>query len=75
MSTKKTCIEIDESDAPYKEGERPYPRTLQDDLLLLKIIEENNWELEPNSKLAKLQNIKHLLPPYSGLSKKRNNEK
>ena len=53
--SKKTHIEIDETDAPYKEGERPFPRTKDDDLLLLKIVEENKWELLPDSELAQLQ--------------------
>ena len=52
---KRTCIEIDETDIPYKEGERPVSRTKDDDLLLLKIVEENNFELLSDSDLAQLQ--------------------
>lgn len=52
---KKTCIEIDDTDSLPKGWERPFPRTKDDDLLLLKIVEENKWELLPDSELAQFQ--------------------
>lgn len=48
-------IVMDETDRPYEDGESPYPRTLEDDLFLLKMVEENGWELKPDSYLAKLE--------------------
>ncbi len=48
-------ISIDETDRPYEEGESPYPHTLEDDLYLLKMVKENNWELKPNSYLTKVE--------------------
>ncbi len=40
---------MDETDAPYKEGE--YKRTLEDDIVLLNIVKRDGLELEPESRL------------------------
>lgn len=45
---------MDESDAPFKENE--YTRTLEDDIVLLKIVREDNLELDPDSRLLKCYN-------------------
>lgn len=49
------CIEMDETDRPYEDGEQPRPRTLEDDLYLLKMVKENGWELKEGSYLADLE--------------------
>lgn len=46
---------MDESDAPYLPGQRPIPRTEQDDIELLKIAEKYNLELKPDSELYRLK--------------------
>ena len=45
---------MDETDAPYDEADRPVPRTLNDDLFLLKIVEEKGLELRENSYLSEI---------------------
>lgn len=35
---KGLLISMDETDAPYEDGESPFPRTLEDDLFLLKMV-------------------------------------
>lgn len=45
---------MDETDAPYENGERPFPRTKEDDLFLLKIVKEHGLELKKDSDLYKL---------------------
>ena len=43
---------MDESDAPYEEGE--YTRTLEDDILLVRFAKEHGLEFIPGSDLDKL---------------------
>ena len=52
------CIVMDETDRPYEEGENPRPRTLEDDLYLLKMVEENGWELKEDSYLKRFQDYR-----------------
>ena len=48
---------MDETDAPYENGENPFPRTKEDDLFLLKIAKENGLELKKDSHLYNLLKI------------------
>ncbi len=58
--SKNTHYLMDETDAPYEDGERPFPRIIEDDLFLLKLVEENELELKEDSYLYKLlQKIKN----------------
>lgn len=45
---------MDETDAPYEDGENPFPRTKEDDLFLLKIAKEHGLELKKDSDLYNL---------------------
>ena len=44
-----------EEGAPYNEGESPYNRTIDDDLLLVKLANECGDRFSPNSPLGKIQ--------------------
>lgn len=50
---------MDETDAPYKEGE--YERTATDDIVLLNIVKENNLELREGSRLYQLNQQLHIV--------------
>ena len=41
----KEAYIMDERSAPYNKNDKTYKRTLKDDILLLKMVEENKWEL------------------------------
>lgn len=45
-------FETNEFDAPYEPHELPVSRTIENDLILLQMVKENNWELEEGSRLA-----------------------
>ena len=49
MLEKKEYFVMDEIDAPFEENNLPYKRTVQDDLFLVKLAEEFNLELDPES--------------------------
>lgn len=51
---------VEESDAPYNENESPYQRTIEDDLLLVKLANKNGDTFKRNSTLGKLQEAQHL---------------
>ena len=46
---------MDESDAPFEEGECPYERTIKNDLIMLEIYKSMGLELKADSDLAKLE--------------------
>ncbi len=46
---------MDETDAPYEDGERPVERTADDDMFLIRMAEKYGLEFKPDSHLGELK--------------------
>ena len=57
---QKLHIVMDESDAPYKDGE--YTRILEDDLISLRIAKKYGLEFEPGSRLDRISKMMDKAP-------------
>ena len=53
--SKRLYAVFDESDSPFLPGERPYPRTEEDDIALVRLAESQGLEFKKESYLTKLQ--------------------
>ena len=53
---------MNDEDAPFKEGENPYPHSVEDDLLLVEIAKKRGLVFKPGTYLDKISKTQHLMP-------------
>ena len=52
---------MNDEDTPFKEGENPYPHSVEDDLLLVDIAKKRGLVFKPGTYLDKISKTQHLM--------------